>query len=78
MTPEHILAIDDPVQRAKAAQGFIERAREAIDKVEDVRDEAVGVMLANGWSVRKTAAELSLSPARVQQIRPTPNGGKRR
>jgi DNA-binding NarL/FixJ family response regulator len=69
MTPEHVQQIEDPVERAAAAQGYIVRAREAIEAVEQMRDEAIGKMLADGWSVRKVAAELKLSPARVQQVR---------
>lgn len=77
MTPNQISGIPDPHKRAVEAQGFIVRARDAIAEVEGIRDDAITAMLAEGWSVRKVASALKISPARVQQIRPQPAPRKR-
>ena len=71
VTIPEIERITDPVERAKAAAAFIGRARGAIDDAQRIRTAAVTELLADGWSVRKVAATVGLSPARVQQIKPT-------
>lgn len=61
--------IVDPVERAKAATAYIFNVRVMEKAAQHVRDDAVADMLIAGWSVRKAAAEVDLSPARVQQIK---------
>lgn len=62
--------IDDPFARAQAAQRFLQAAGEQAEKAQAVRDAAVAECLADGWSVRKLAKELHVSPSRVQQMKP--------
>lgn len=66
---DDISAIDDPAVRAKAAAAYITQARDLTDQAQRIRDGAAAQMLTAGWSVRRVAAEVGLSPARVQQIK---------
>ena len=68
MTPEQIRGIVDPVERAREAVGFINRAKTAVVEVEQIRNDTIKQLAADGWSQRKIAKELRLSHARVAQI----------
>lgn len=74
VTIDEIAAITDPAIRAKAAATYTAAALTTVERVQHIRDVAVAEMLTNGWSVRKVAAEVGLSPARVQQIKATTTG----
>lgn len=49
----------------KAAEA---EATEALDRARAIKDEAVWALVGAGWSYRKVAAELDMSPARVGQL----------
>ena len=68
MTPAEIEAIKDPAERAKEAAGFMARAKVASDEVEQIRNHAIVELHDTGWSQRKIAKELKLSPARIAQL----------
>lgn len=74
VTIDDIAAIDDPAERARAAAAYIAAATHTITRAQTIRDTAVAEMLTGGWSVRKAATEVGLSPARVQQIKTASNG----
>jgi hypothetical protein len=74
VTPDQIRSIPDPAVRAAEAEGFMRRGRAAIGEVQAVRDAAVAELAALGWSQRRIAKHLGLSPARAAQIVPSPNG----
>lgn len=69
MTPVQIRRLSDPLARAKEAEGYINRGRDAVTEVETIRNNAISELSAAGWSERKIAKELGLSPARVHQLR---------
>lgn len=78
MTPDQIAAISDPIERAKAAEGYLRRIRTSADTVQTIRATAIAELLGSGWSVRKVATEVGLSPSRVQQVKDTTQlNGKR-
>lgn len=68
MTPAEIEAIPDPLNRAREAMGFIQRAQDACATVEKTRDLAIVMLHIGGMSQRKIAKELGLSHARIAQI----------
>lgn len=70
MTPDQIKAIPDPADRAREAEGFMRRGRAAITDVQAIRDAAVVELATQGWSQRRIAKHLGLSPARAAQITP--------
>lgn len=65
MTPAEIAAIRDPAARAKAATGFLERGRAAIDEVVEIRAAAIRELLAAGGSTRTVAAQVGVSATTV-------------
>lgn len=71
MTPDQIAKIVDPVERAKAAEGYLRRIRVSAEAVQTIRATAIAELLTTGWSVRKVATEVGLSPSRVQQVKDT-------
>lgn len=68
MTPEQIAKIADPEKRAVEAHQFVQRGELALRRVRDERDAAVAALRVAGWSQRKIAALLGLSPAMVMKI----------
>jgi len=67
MTPEQIHRIKDPSERARAAQGFIERGDDAIAGMRAVRDAAIFEWRMTATQ-RDMAAALGVSPGLIGQI----------
>jgi len=65
---------DEALVAAQHAEARIRAGRGVIAGWETVRKEAIDLLLDNGWSTRKLAAELGLSPARINQIRNSKRG----
>ncbi len=68
MTPEQIGKIKDPERRAVEAMGFIRRGESAIGDVRQVRDAAVVELRKAGWSQRRIAALLGVTPAAAHKM----------
>jgi hypothetical protein len=60
-----IEAIEAPSERALAAQQFILGAELAVRQARQIRDESIVAMRVAGWSQRRVAAHLGLSPALI-------------
>lgn len=75
MTPEEIRKIKDPAERARAAQGFIQRGRVALAEVRTIRDAAV-LAWRNTATQREIAADLGVTPGLIGQIDKRKPSGK--
>ncbi len=67
-TLDSIRAIKDPERRAIEAQGFVVRGIKALADAREVRDQAVADLRVAGWTMRRIATLLDLSPAQVLKI----------
>lgn len=68
MTPEQIQRIPDPVRRAREAEGFLSRGRDALATVKDVRDAAIAELLLAGRSQRDVAQTVGVSATTVAGV----------
>lgn len=68
MTPQEIQRIKDPVTRAREAEGFISRGRDALTTVKEMRDAAIAELLLAGRSQRDVAQAVGVSPTTVAGI----------
>jgi hypothetical protein len=66
-TPDEIRRIADPAQRARAAQGFIDRGTAALGEVREIRDAAV-LEWRRAATQREIAADLGVTPGLIGQI----------
>ena len=68
MTPEEIRKIADPAERARESEGFLDRGREALATVKEIRDDAIAQLLVKGRSQREVAKDVGVSPTTVAGI----------
>lgn len=68
MTPEEIKRLRDPIQRARESEGFLDRGREALAVVKEIRDDAIAKLLIAGRSQREVAKEIGVSPTTVAGV----------
>ena len=68
MTPHQISQIRNPAERASEAEGFLNRGRDALATVKEMRDAAIAELLVAGQSQREVAAAVGVSPTTVAGI----------
>ncbi|MBB5495795.1 hypothetical protein [Nocardiopsis metallicus] len=66
--PAALAAETDPLTRAHGVGEIIAELGKLEDELKEVRRPAVAELRAQGYTVRALAAELDLSPARIDQI----------
>lgn len=67
-TADQIGKVRDPERRAVEAVAFMRRGQVAIREVRAMRDDAIAELRVAGWSQRRIAKLLGLTPAAVNKI----------
>lgn len=67
-TIDEIRRIEEPSERAKAAEGFIQRGTAALADGRAIRDAAIVELRKQGWTQRRVAELLGMTPAAVNKI----------
>lgn len=73
MTPGDLVLVEILAERAKNAETALRAARAQVEELRQARDTAVNELHHAGWSQRRIASHLGLSPARAAQLT-APNG----
>lgn len=68
MRIDDIKAITDPVRRAKEAEGFLARGRDALATAKELRDAAIAELLLKGQSQREVARAIGVSGTTVAGV----------
>ena len=69
MTVDEIVALLDPLTRARAAEATIREHRAHRTELDIIRRDAIIELTGQGWTTRRIGAELGLSAARITQIK---------